>query len=196
MRAQSRGKRRLSFIEASSAYPASARHWTPGAAYQGDPAATSAGETIFCYPSHPDHDPLPHRARAVPARRCRSSRASSREMAHARHRHRHPSRRVRRRRRSSSTTAPAWSLGKRASSAADAACIRGLRSARCPSPRASRRRAHQGHPPPSEAGGRRDRVRRARPSSATSPSGQGSVIGANTWVTRDVPRNSKVVSGD
>ena len=26
--------------------------------------------------------------------------------------------------------------------------------------------------------------------------GAGSVIGANTWVTRDVPRNSKVVSGD
>ena len=25
--------------------------------------------------------------------------------------------------------------------------------------------------------------------------GAGSVIGANTWVTRDVPRNSKVVSG-
>lgn len=38
------------------------------AAYEGDPAATSAGETIFCYPSA-HLDAPPHRARAVQPRR-------------------------------------------------------------------------------------------------------------------------------
>lgn len=103
------------------------------AAYQGDPAATSAGETIFCYPSILTmiHYRIAHElyllevpiiprilcemATPLPASTSIPARPSGR--------------------RSSSITAPAWSLGKRASSAGDAVCIRGLRSARCPSPR-------------------------------------------------------------
>ena len=104
------------------------------AAYQGDPAATSAGETIFCYPSiltmihyRIAHELYLLEVPIIPRILC--------EMAHAitgidihpgavrrggvLHRSRHRR----------------WSLGKRASSAGDAACIRGLRSARCPSPR-------------------------------------------------------------
>jgi len=102
------------------------------AAYQGDPAATSAGETIFCYPSiltmihyRIAHELYLLEVPIIPRILC--------EMAHAiTGIDIHPGASVGE---AFFITAPAWSLGKRASSAGDAACIRGLRSARCPSPR-------------------------------------------------------------
>ena len=92
------------------------------AAYQGDPAATSAGETIFCYPSiltmihyRIAHELYLLEVPIIPRILC--------EMAHA------------------------------------ITGISGGYARRAVLPQGGRRGAHQGHPPPSEAGGRRDRVR-------------------------------------
>lgn len=88
----------------------------------------------FLLPVHPDHDPLPHRARAVPAR-------SADHPAHPvrngprHHRHRHPSRRVRRGGVLHRSRHRRGHWGNVRHRQGMPACIRGLRSARCPSPR-------------------------------------------------------------
>ena len=103
------------------------------AAYDGDPSAKSVDEVLLSLSGHQSDHPSPPRARALQARRCRSSRASS------------PSSRIRRpastfirARRSaaasSSTTAPASSSARRPSSASACACTRPSRSAPSASP--------------------------------------------------------------
>ena len=126
------------------------------AAYQGDPAATSAGETIFCYPSiltmihyRIAHELYLLEVPIIPRILC--------EMAHAI---------------TGIDIHPGASVGEAffidhgtgvvigdVRHRQGMPLVSGGYARRAVLPQGGRRGAHQGHPPPSEAGGRRDRVR-------------------------------------
>ena len=129
------------------------------AAYEGDPAATQPGRGGALLPRPDRHHPPPHRARALRAWACRSSRASWPSSPTA------PP---------ASTSTPARAIGgellhrsrhrrrhrRDLASSASACALPGRHPGRQELPHRRRGAAHQGHPPPPDRRGRRRHLRR------------------------------------
>ena len=156
------------------------------AAYEGDPAATSLDEAIFCYPGITaiTHHRLAHEL--LPARRAADPAHHGRDRPR-RHRHRHPPRRARSARSFFIDHGTGVVIGETTRHRRARAPLPGRDAGRAELPARRAAASPQGHrAPPDRRGRRRDLRRRDHPRPHHA-SARGSSIGGNVWLTRSVP---------